>query len=282
MFSFSPSRAQAHDHAGGRMWPIAGRPRRQLHVGARAVRHGRSGARHQLDLAVVEPDAVGDDRARPEDPPLVEHLDGPTPQRSSDCSTSQVVSDEWVCRPVSNSSARAGAGEARLGAVQQVLEADPGPHPAPGAVGADRLEQRPVGVDRLEVVVAGLVGDVGHERGPDAQPLGDRRRPLHEPPHVHDRRRAGQQPLGVALQRGGPGDLGRQRPVGRVDVGAQPVPQRQRLGGPPQEPGVQVAVVQAGDDRVAGGVDDLGPSAAARGRRRRRRPGRRRRSCPRR
>ena len=52
-------------------------------------------------------------------------------------------------------------GETPLGAVQEVLEADPGPHSAVGAVGAHGFEQRPVGVDRLEVVVAVLVATYG-------------------------------------------------------------------------------------------------------------------------
>ena len=61
--------------------------------------------------------------------------------------------------------------------------------------------------------------------------------------------------LGVAVQRRRLGDLGRERPVGGVDVGREPVPQRHRLGGAPQQPRVEVAVVEAGDDGVAGGVD---------------------------
>ena len=110
-----------------------------------------------------------------------------------------------------------------VGAVEQVLEAHPGADPAVGG-GPVRFEQPPVGLHRLEVVEAGLVGHVGHQRGPDARRFGRRGRALHEPPHVHHRRGAGQHALGVTLQRRRGGDLRGQRPVGGIDVGLRASP----------------------------------------------------------
>ena len=69
-----------------------------------------AGLRQQLDLAVVEPDAVGHDRAGPEDAPAGRTpRSGGGPSGVSDSLTSQIVSDEWVWMPVSNSSASATA-----------------------------------------------------------------------------------------------------------------------------------------------------------------------------
>ena len=118
--------------------------------------------------------------------------------------------------------------------------------------------RRRLRLEGLEVVVALLVGDVGHEGGPDAEQVGDLGRALHEAPHVHHRRGAAPERLGVAEQRRRLGDLRGHRLVGGVDVGLEPVPQRHRLGGAAQQARVEVAVVQPGDHRVAGGVDDLG------------------------
>src|SRR6266511_1197674 len=155
-------------------------------------------------------------------------------------------------------------GSERLGAaVQEVLEPDPRPHPSIGVL-AVGLQEAPIRRDGLEVVVPREIGDVGRQRGPDADPFGRARRPLHEPPHVEDRRGAEADALRVAQERGRLGDLGGECPVGRIDVGAEPVPQRHRLGRAPEEAGVQVAVLEPGDDRVTGGVHDPGAAGVVR------------------
>ena len=115
------------------------------------------------------------------------------------------------------------------------------------------LEQAAVRLDRLEVVVP--IGAVRRERGPDADVGGGLRRALHEPPHVEHRRRAAPDGLGVRHVRRGAGDLGRERAVGGVDVVLEPLPERHRLRRAPQQPGVQVTVVEPGDHGVHRRVD---------------------------
>ena len=89
--------------------------------------------------------------------------------------------------------------EAFLRAVHEVFEPDPRAH---ATVGRDcmRLQEPAVRLDGLEEVEALLVGDVRNERGPQPELGRDVGGALHEPPHVHHRRRARQQPLGITLQ----------------------------------------------------------------------------------
>ena len=86
---------------------------------------------------------------------------------------------------------------------------------------------------RLEVVVA--IGAVRRQRGADADVGGGLRRALHEPPHVEHRGRAAPDGLGVGHVGRGAGDLGRERPVGGVDVVLEPLPERHRLRRAPQQ-----------------------------------------------
>ena len=61
--------------------------------------------------------------------------------------------------------------------------------------------------------------------------------------------------LGVRHVRRGAGDLGRQGAVRGVDVVLEPLPQRHRLRRAPQQPRVQVSVVEPGDHGVHRRVD---------------------------
>ena len=221
------------------------------------MRHRGTGLREQLDLAVVEPHAVRDDGALGEDAALVEHL-----ERTATEPLERLLHLPDRLRRVSVDAGvellgqRQCISEALLAAVEEVLESDPGAHAAVGG-GAVGLEQTTVRLERLEVVEL-AVGDVGDEGGAQPDGLGRRRGALHVAPHVHHRRRAREHALGVAVQRRGGRDLRRHRLVRGVDVGLQPVPQRHRLRGAAQETGVQVRVVESGQHRVTGEVDDLG------------------------
>ena len=82
-------------------------------------------------------------------------------------------------------------------AVEEVLEANPRSDATIGSL-AMGLEQLAVRFERLEVVEPFHVGHVGNERRADADGLGCTSGALHEPPHVHDGRRAGTEALRVA------------------------------------------------------------------------------------
>ena len=151
---------------------------------------------------------MGDDHALTEHSPLVEHLD-----RSAAEAAQRLLDLPDRLRRVGVDPGVELFGkchrglERTCGAVEEVLEPDPRADPAVGGI-AVRREQRPVRLDRLEVVVALGVGDVRHERGADPE-LGRRGgRPFHVAPHVHHRRRAREQALGVAVHRR---DLARSR-----------------------------------------------------------------------
>ena len=196
---------------------------------------------------------MGDDRRRAEDAALVHLLDRPATVLA------QALLDlpDRLGRVGVDAGAellgQLGRGPEHLGrAVEEVLEPDPAAHPTVRR-GEVALEQAAVGLDRLEVVVA--IGAVRGQRGADAHLGGRLGRALHESPHVEHRGRAAPQRLGVGHVRRGAGDLGRERPMGRVDVVLQPLPQRHRLRRAAEQPGVQVAVVEPGDHGVHRRVD---------------------------
>ena len=170
LFSFSPSVPSAHDHAALAVVADAGGTRRQLHVGARAVRHRRAGLRQHLDLAIVEPHGVGDDGRRTEDAALVHLLDrAPAELAQALLDLPDRLRRVGVDAGAELLGQRCRAAEHLRRAVEDVLQPDPRAH---AAVGGDevRLQQAAVRLQRLEVVVA--IGAVRRQRRPDADVVG--------------------------------------------------------------------------------------------------------------
>ena len=223
--------------------PMRAGPEDELHVRARAVGHRRAGLRRGARSRGR--------RARRSAPPRSRSPGCPAGTNSSQRTAPEAL--ERLLRPP-RSTPRSGCGcrcrtprpgpdraaERLGGAVEEVLEADPGAHPPVGT----RCGGSSSAAVRLERSRSSrsprLVGHVGHEGGPDAELVGDRGRALHEPPHVHHRRGAGQQRLGVA-QRGwrprrspgsAPGGPGRRRPpASPTATSTRPCPAAGRSGG---------------------------------------------------
>src|SRR6185369_8872546 len=149
------------------------RPGGELHVRRRAVRNPRPGRGDQLDLRVVEPHAVRDDG-----PPAVERATpGDLGQRPAAVAAQRLLdlppalAGVYVQPRVVFGREGGRVGEGPRGAVEEVLQPDPGPDPPAKRLAMGR-QQRARRVDRLEVVVTGLVCDVRDERRPDAQLTG--------------------------------------------------------------------------------------------------------------
>ena len=113
-----------------------------------------------------------------------------------------------------------------------MLEPDPGSDATIGHIVVG-LEQAPIGFQGVEPVV--LVGGVRRERGSDADLFGGVGRPFHEPPHVQHTGGAGPESFRVGHPRRSFGDLRSERPMRRINVLFEPLPQRQSLSSAPQQ-----------------------------------------------
>ena len=112
-------------------------------------------------------------------------------------------------------------------------------------------DQRLVVVQRVEIVEPRGLADIGHHDHAQTQPFRRARRARHEAPHVHRGRRAGQQTFAIAQPGRDLGVMRAQHAVHRIDVQAQPVPQRHALRGAAQEAGMAMRVDQAGHQHGA-------------------------------
>jgi hypothetical protein len=91
-----------------------------------------------------------------------------------------------------------------------------------------------------------MLRHVRDKDGADSQPGRGPGAAVHEAPHIHDGRRAGEQGFGVTQPGGDLGLAGSEDAVHRVDVLCQPFPDRQALGGAAQQAGVGMGIDQAG------------------------------------
>ena len=174
LFSFSPSLPRPTAMPAAPQVADAGRPRRQLHVRARAVRDRRCRSAPAARSRGRRATRSGRRPcARPRMPRLVEHLDRPATEPLQ----------RLLDLPDRLRRVRVDAGVELLGqrraasrkhsrrAVEEVLEPDPGAHPPVGRV-AVGLEQRDGSTRASRSSRSLAVGDVGDERGPDADRLG--------------------------------------------------------------------------------------------------------------
>ncbi len=132
----------------------------------------------------------------------------------------------------------------------------PSQHLDPPAAGVMTVpNQLLAGLQRLEEVLGGVIGGVGHEVCAHAQLAGRLRAPVREPVHVHDRRRAALERLHVADQVAEIGVVGCQHLMLALVLG-QPVHQLRVLGVALEQAGVAVRVDQARQHRQPSGAVD--------------------------